>query len=167
MSRVPRRAVLRVPAVLAVALVLLVAAGCSDDGADRDDEGHITSAGDVSVFDLVEGDCVIFDESLEPEVETMPAVPCDDPHNGEVYALVDVDDLDAYPGERELSIRAERDCLAHFADYVGIDLADSTLFPTTAIPAIRGWQDDGDRTVVCFVLTAGEMVTGTLRDSGR
>ncbi len=147
--------------------VVALLAGCSDDGAGRDDDGRITSAGDISVFDLAEGDCVIFDESLEPEVETLPAVPCDEEHNGEVYALVEVDDLDTYPGERELSLRAERDCLAHFADYVGADLADSTLFPTTAIPGIRGWQDDDDRTVVCFVLTAGEMVTGSLQGSGR
>lgn len=152
---------------MAVVVALVALAACSGDSADRDGDGRITSAGDVSVFDLTAGDCVVFDESLEPEVETLPAVPCDEEHNAEVYALVEVDDLDTYPGERELSIRAERDCLAHFADYVGTDLADSTLFPTTAIPAIRGWQDDHDRTVVCFVLTAGEMVTGSLQGSGR
>ena len=150
----------------AVALVAVLAlAGCSDDGPDRGEDGRITSAGDLSVFDLVPGDCVVYDDSLESANETLPVVPCDEPHEGEVYALVEIDDLDAYPGERELSNRAELECLARFAGYVGVELADSTLCTTYMIPSIRGWQDDGDRTVVCLTVSAGGPLTRSVAGS--
>jgi hypothetical protein len=98
-------------------------------------------------------------------METLPVVPCDEPHEGEVYALVELDDLDAYPGERELSDRAEMECLARFAGYVGVELADSTLFTTYMIPSIRGWQDDDDRTVVCLTVSAGGPLTRSVAGS--
>lgn len=148
-------------------LAAVVLAGCSDDGIDRDGDGRIVESGDVSVFDLQPGDCIVLDESLESAVETLPARPCDEEHNAEVYALVEMDDIDTYPGERELSLRAERECLAQFADYVGVDVADSTLFPTTLIPGIQGWQNDQDRTAVCFTVTAGEMIAHSVRGTGR
>jgi hypothetical protein len=150
--------------IAALALVLAVVLGaCSDDGPGRDDTGQITSAGDLSVFDLQVGDCVLIDDELEAANETLPVVPCDEPHQAEVYALVDVDDLDQYPGERELSNRAEIECVAEFADYVGVDLADSVLFFTYMIPSIRSWQDDDDRTVVCMVLGVGGPLEGSVR----
>jgi hypothetical protein len=139
------------PAIVCV----LVAAGCTDDAPERDADGQLVTSGDLSVFDLVPGDCLLLDESLEPANETLPVVPCEEPHEGEVYALVEIDDIDVYPGERELSDRAELECLAEFSGYVGVDLADSVLFFTYMIPSIRGWQDDADRTVVCIVLSAG------------
>jgi hypothetical protein len=150
---------------LVVASIWLVGA-CSDGGPERGDDGRLTSAGDLSVFDLVPGDCVVFDDSLEAANETLPVVPCGEPHEGEVYALVEIDDLDAYPGERELSNRAELECLARFADYVGVELADSVLFTTYMIPSIRGWQDDGDRTVVCMTVSAGGPLTQSVAGSG-
>jgi hypothetical protein len=145
---------------------LVLTAGCSDSGPDRDATGRITSAGDLSVFELVPGDCVVIDDSLEAANETLPVVPCDDPHQAEVFALVEVEDLDAYPGERELSNRAELECIARFSDYVGVDLVDSELFYTYMIPSIRGWQEDADRTVVCMVLSAGGPLEGSVAGAG-
>ena len=151
-------------AVPAIVLALVLGA-CSDDGPDRDEAGRITSSGDLSVFDLEVGDCVLLDDELEAANETLPVVPCDEPHQAEIYALVDVDDLDQYPGERELSNRAEIECLAEFAGYVGVDLADSTLFFTYLIPSIRSWQDDDDRTVVCVGLGVGGPLEGSVEGS--
>ncbi len=157
----PRRLVVAV----AVAVALLLGA-CSDDTPDRDDEGRITSAGDLSVFDLAVGDCVVVTHETEAVNDTLPVVPCDEPHQSEVYALVELEDLDQYPGERELSNRAELECVATFGDYVGVDLADSTLFFTYLIPAVRSWQEDGDRTVVCMTLGVGGPLEGSVRGSG-
>jgi hypothetical protein len=177
MIRATRRRPERVPSPLVVRprrllrgfapllVLVLVLAACSDDGAKRGEDGRITSAGDLSVFDLVPGDCIVFDDSLEQAMETLPVVPCDEPHEGEVYALVELDDLDAYPGERELSDRAEMECLSRFAGYVGVELADSTLFTTYMIPSIRGWQDDDDRTVVCLTVSAGGPLTRSVAGS--
>jgi hypothetical protein len=148
-----------------VALVLLVGA-CSSDDPTRGDDGRIVNGGDLSVFDLVPGDCVVLADDLEAVNETLPVVPCEEPHQAEVYALVEVDDLDAYPGERELSDRAELECLDEFADYVGVDLVDSTLFFTYMIPSVRGWQEEQHRTVVCLVVAAGRPIEGSVAGSG-
>lgn len=156
------------PSVAVVVALVAVLAGCSDSGPDRDADGRITSSGDIDVFDLQVGDCLVLDDSVEPSVEKLPATPCDEPHQGEVYALHEIDDeeLDTYPGERELSNRAETACVAEFADYVGVDLADSTLFFTYLVPSIRGWQDGNDRTVVCLAVTAGETIEQSVARSG-
>lgn len=144
----------------------MVLGACSDDSPDRDGEGRIVSAGDLSVFELSIGDCVVFTSDIEAANSTLPVVPCDEPHQAEVYALVDLDDLDQYPGERELSNRAELECLATFGDYVGVELADSTLFFTYLIPAVRGWQEDGDRTVVCMALGVGGPLDRSVKGTG-
>lgn len=152
-------------AAAAIALSLVLGA-CSDDSPDRDGDGRITSAGDLSVFDLVEGDCVVLDSDVEAANSTLPVVPCDEPHQAEVYSLVVLDDLDQYPGERELSNRAELECVGTFGDYVGVELADSTLFFTYMIPAVRSWQEDGDRTVVCMALGVGGPLEGSVKGTG-
>lgn len=150
-----------------MAVLVCVAGACSGGGAERDESGRIVSGGEVDVFELQEGDCIVF-EDIESSVEALAAVPCDEPHEGEVFALVDIDDIEVYPGERELSNRAEVECVSRFADYVGVDLVDSTLFYTYLTPSIRGWQDEDepDRTVVCFVLSAGGPIEVSARDSG-
>lgn len=150
----------------AVFAIIVVLGACSDDSPDRDAEGRITSSGDLSVFDLVVGDCVLFDSDIEAANSTLPVVPCDEPHQAEVYSLVDLEDLDQYPGERELSNRAELECVATFGDYVGVELADSTLFFTYMIPAVRSWQEDGDRTVVCMALGVGGPLEGSMKGTG-
>lgn len=147
-------------------VVILLVAACSDDAPSRGEDGRLTSAGELSVFDLRSGDCLILDETLEPTNETLPVVPCEDEHQAEVYALVDVDDIDAYPGERELANRAEHECIREFPDYVGVDLVDSELFYTYMIPSIRSWQDDDDRTVVCIAMAAGRPLEGSVEGSG-
>lgn len=152
-------------AAAAIFATLLLGA-CSGDSPDRDDDGRIVSSGDLGVYDLRVGDCVLFDSSVESANETVPVVPCEEPHQAEIYALVELEDLDQYPGERELSDRAELECIATFGDYVGAELADSTLFFTYMIPAVRGWQEDGDRTVVCLALGVGGPLEGSLRGSG-
>lgn len=150
-------------------MVCLVAgSACSGGGPDRDADGRITASGDVDVFDLRVGDCLVLDDSVDASVESLPAVPCDEPHQGEVYALYEIDDedIDTYPGERELSNMAEAVCVAEFADYVGVDLADSTLFFTYLVPSIRGWQDGDDRTVVCLAVAAGRTLEQSVERSG-
>jgi hypothetical protein len=141
-------------------------AGCSSDDARRGADGRITESGQLSVFDMQPGDCLVLDDELEATNESLMAVPCDEPHQAEVYALVDAEEFDAYPGERELSTWAELECLALFAGYVGVPLADSTLFPTNMIPSVRGWQDADDRTVVCIALSAGGPLEQSVRASG-
>lgn len=149
-----------------LAALLVVAAACSSDEADRDEDGRITRTGQLSVFDLQIGDCIVFDDVPDATVDEVTVTPCDEPHQSEVYAIVEVDDLDAYPGERELSNRAELECLAPFDDYVGIELAESTLFFTYLVPTVRSWQEDQDREVLCLIVAAGRVLEGSVAGSG-
>lgn len=122
--------------------------------------------GDGNVFELAVGDC--FDRSTETgEISDVPVVDCDEPHDSEVFHTFEVEGDDEYPGGEALVAQAEEQCLPAFADYVGLDYADSTLdvFPIT--PTDGSWAE-GDREVVCalYDLEQDEL-EGSMRGSQR
>ena len=73
--------------------------------ADRDDDGAIVEAGNVSAFQIRVGDCFddagIFGEG-DATVSDVPALPCAEPHDNEVYAVFDVN-LAKFPEGDELN----------------------------------------------------------------
>jgi hypothetical protein len=118
--------------------------------ARRGDEGQITGAGDLSVQELRVGDCFDFtDDSLE--VTTVRAIPCDEPHVNEMYAVVaypageEPSDLDEPYSEWELD-----QCYDGFQAYVGVDVDSSMWLFSTLTPTPESW-DAGDRTIQCFL----------------
>jgi hypothetical protein len=150
--------------VIAAVLVVLALGACSDDKAERDD-GDITSAGPVSVFDLRPGDCLNPSDEAVGEIENIEAVPCDEPHLQEVFALPEYPDEDgggAYPGEAEIQQFADASCLEAFEQYTGIDYLNSDLYFTYLHPSVDSWNDD-DRQVVCVITAGGDEMTGTVR----
>jgi hypothetical protein len=151
--------------VLAVALLALGGA-CSDDKAERED-GDIATSGPISVFDLRPGDCLFPDDKTVGEVENIQAVPCDEPHRQEVFAVPDypAEEGDAYPGEAEIQQQADALCLEAFAEYTGEDYLDSDLFFTYLHPSVDSWNDD-DRQIVCVIVAPGDpdaTMTGSVR----
>ncbi|MGE3619571.1 MAG: septum formation family protein [Acidimicrobiia bacterium] len=151
-------------------LVLAVAgwsAGCSDDDVARDDDGRITSSGEVAVFDLQPGDCLSPGEEITAEVEKVVAVPCAEAHTHEVFAVVEWDDGDTYPGDAALSDFGDAACVARWSDYFGSDYLDSALFHTYLLPTLRSWDERDDRSVICLGASAGEPLRGSSKDSGR
>ena len=153
----------RLTGLLLVVLTLFLVA-CS--GAQRDDAGTITEGGDVDVFSLNVGDCLGATEG--DEVASVQAVPCDESHESEVFALVDYDaGADAeWPGDDAVSSFADEQCEAAFEEYVGISYNDSRYFITYLQPTEDTWAD-GDREVVCLVVGPdNEPVTGSLRGVG-
>ncbi|MGI9600675.1 MAG: septum formation family protein [Acidimicrobiales bacterium] len=147
-------------------VVLLVVTGCGDSVVDRDQstrdgEGTIVGAGLVGVQVLQVGDC--YDEPETGEmVEMVPAVPCGELHDNEVYALFDVAE-DEYPGADEVELLAVSGCVEAFTPYVGLTMAESAydVFPLT--PNENGWRFLDDRGVIC-VLTG---LDGPLRESAQ
>ena len=136
-----------VAAVVAGAVLLIAACG----GAERDDAGTIVEGGNLSVFSFHVGDC--FNGLVEqPEVGSVAAVPCNEPHDAEVYHLFDHDGDDnaTYPGSAALSAYAVGPCISAFASYVGIDYAVSEIYATAMTPLVRSWED-GDREIVCVL----------------
>lgn len=64
----------------------------------RDDSGAVIESGDANVFAIAVGDCFT-DEVASDQVESLPVVPCSEPHENEVYFNHSMTG-DAYPGDR-------------------------------------------------------------------
>lgn len=121
--------------------------------ADRDSTGAIVDAGDVSAFDIRIGDCFddagVFSEG-DTEVSKVPAIPCAEPHDNEVYAVFDVS-LSSFPEGDEMSTIAFDSCLERFQPFVGKDYESSSLDIATLYPSRESWDRQDDREVVCVV----------------
>ena len=149
-------------AVLAATVVALGA--CSDDKATREG-GDITEAGPISVFELRPGDCLYPDEEVVGEVENIQAVPCDEPHLQEVFAVTDYPDEEGggvYPGEAAIQQYADAACVEAFETYTGTDYVNSDLFLTYLHPSVDSWNDD-DRQIICVLTDEGREMTGSQR----
>jgi hypothetical protein len=137
-----------------IALLLLVAslfaASCSSEG---------------NVFALAVGDC--FGGTVDGEVSDVPVVDCDEPHESQVFGLLDV------PGD-SLPIGTEsyeQGCLDLFESAIGTPFDTSVVYLSMLYPTQASW-DQGDREVVCYgfeIDDAGDpiKVTGTILNSGR
>ncbi len=75
---------MREAAAVAAALAGLLLVACGG-GAERGGSGDILEAGRLSVFSFRTGDCF----NGFAAVESVDAIPCDQPHEAEVYLLVD------------------------------------------------------------------------------
>lgn len=121
-----------------------------------------------NVFELAVGDC--FDDGdlvlggVE-EIGEVPLVECSEPHDNEVYAVVDVEG-DVFPGDEAIRTEADDVCHGAFQGFVGLDYETSALDFGWLVPTAGSW-DAGDRVVACFVYRMDlAKVSGTLEGSG-
>lgn len=147
------------PLLLAVPALLVA---CSDDAAGRKD-GAIAKAGKISVFDVAVGDCLNPGEELGVEITDIEAVPCDDEHTHEVFALPEYEEDDVYPGEEKLRNFADAACMDAFTTYTGSEYLESNLYFSYLQPSIRSWNEGDDRRVVCVIVATGDPITGSSR----
>jgi hypothetical protein len=155
--------VTRAPLAIAVVAAIALAGACSDDKAKREG-GEITSAGPISAFELRPGDCLYPDDKAVGELENIDAVPCDEPHTQEVFAVPEYPDKGGvYPGEGEIQTFADASCLEAFAEYTGTDYLDSNLYFSYLYPSLDSWNSGDDRQVVCVIVATGDEMTGTVR----
>lgn len=130
---------------------------------------------DISAFDVKVGQCFTPPTDLKAELSTLRALPCNEEHTQEAYALVPYSTADdgsidpgaQYPGADVLTAFADSTCAQRYADYVGVPYTDSSLFFTYLLPSARGWEAERDRTVICFVTTTGEKLTSSVKNSKR
>jgi len=101
-----------------VAITLTVAACSGGGGLKRGKDGHVTAAGDLSVFDLQAGDCVVPSTETKSELEKVRVVACKDAHTQEVFAVEQYDHGDTYPGDQALAQFADGICLHRYQDYL-------------------------------------------------
>lgn len=126
-------------------------------GARRDEAGAISEAGGLDVFAMAVGDCLDWpggSDSEVTQVERVDGKPCTEPHDLEVFALIDhpAPAGDAYPGDEAVYIWGVEHCLPLFTGYVGApyeevaDLDVSVFYPTT-----QSWKKQTDREIVCMI----------------
>lgn len=138
--------------------------------ADRDSTGAIVSGGDVDAFTMRVGDCFDDTNSIATqdggEVTSLPGVPCAEPHDNEVYAVIDLD-VASFPQGDEMSELAFESCLERFEPFVGLEYESSSLDILTLYPTEDSWKLQNDREVVCalYDMNASKL-TGSARDSG-
>lgn len=175
----PARA-LAATAAVAVSLTMLTGCGALDDlmsgGEPPRDEpgGEITASAEADAFEILQGDCIDLGalagyddhgEGEEYEVESVPVVPCAEPHTGEVYAEL-VMEGDEFPGEKGMAKTFEDWCYAEFEKFVGVSYDESVYSFTGFYPTKDTWELLDDRTLQCIV-SSEEPVTGTLKDALR
>ncbi|MGM0618313.1 MAG: septum formation family protein [Actinomycetota bacterium] len=120
--------------------------------------------GEGAVSALQVGQCLHQPEA-STAIEEVELVPCDDPHDFEVFALVELPD-GPYPGDSALPEMAQPACRGRFAAYVGVEPSDSVLATGLLVPSEDGW-DGGDREVVCLLYEPDERLQGSMRATGR
>jgi Septum formation len=146
-------------------IVVGVVVGLPED-AERDDSGRITERGEVSAFDLHEGDC--FDlPTPNSEVFDVSGVPCTEPHDAEVLSTFDIDG-DEFPGQQAVIREAARGCKTRFADFIGVTYQRSVLDMQYLYPTEQSWNTQDDREVVCAVTDPkGKITVETLEGANR
>ena len=155
--------------VVLLAALLTVAVLVSGCGWFR---GSKSERASVPVFDVKPGQCFNPPSTVKAELSKLNSVPCDQPHTEEAYASLPYLDKDgseasAYPGSAALKLFADAACAQHYGDYVGKDYLDSSYFFTYLLPSARGWEQQKDRNVLCFVTTTGQQLTASVKNSKR
>ncbi|WP_225755536.1 septum formation family protein [Actinotalea sp. Marseille-Q4924] len=158
------------PAFAGAALLL---SGCSLLGpadAVRDGEsGEITEAADADAFSVRVGDCLTLlgsEAEGAAEVDSLPTVPCTEPHDSEVYLAEQITDAE-YPGEEAAGVMADELCYGAFEGFVGMAYEESALDFTTLFPTQQSWDDMEDREILCIVVDGEGGVTGSLKGVAR
>ena len=156
-----RRASMLAAAALGIALL----AGCSAGAPTRDEAtDEITEAGDADVFQIKLGDCL--DDSGASEVSEVPVVPCDQPHDLEVFHVFEMP-AGEWPGDAAVQAATEAGCLPAFETFVGMPFQDSVLDLLPYTPLEEGWTGLDDREIICMVADPGVQTTGTLAGAAR
>ena len=121
---------------------------------------------DQPASELVAGDC--FDEPGTADVLSVTTIPCDEPHDYEVFAVVrfDLAEFTPYPGQSLIGEMAAVDCLERFESYVGSAYATSALDIATLSPTNQSWVE-GDRGATCAAYRLdGQKLSRSVRHSG-
>lgn len=160
-----------IPAVALVSSVILLG-GCSTitnliggDQAVRDaDTGQVTESGKADAFTIKVGDC--FNDQSGEQISDVPAVPCTDPHDNEVYYDLTMPAGD-YPGDSAVTDAAEKGCGDAFSTFVGVPYEESTLEFSYLFPTKDSWEGADDRLISCIVYDRSGKVTGSLAGAAR
>ena len=130
--------------------------GSSNEPPRDETNGQITETADADVFSIKVGDCLDYVALGSGEINSVPVVPCGEPHDGEVYAEMSLPDGD-YPGDDAISQQADTYCYDQFATFVGIPWDDSSLDYSPLTPTADSWDGFDDRLIQCVVASQDDV----------
>jgi len=133
--------------------------------AARSDSGSITTGGSVPANQLRTGDCINYPSSTATAIQSLDAVPCSQPHDGEAYANAPLPLTGSWPGNAAVMTAAQTECRNAFQAFVGISPDTTTLSVIYLYPQQVNWEA-GDRGYVCLVGDKTK-TTGTLQGAAR
>lgn len=133
---------------------------------ERNDAGQITEEGSLSTYDVEVGDCLngILETENETIVRSLPAVPCSQPHEGEVFATIELENGE-YPGEEAIFAEADQQCSDALVAYSPSAYDDPTIGLSYLYPREPGWPRD--RELVCIAYSLDGTLTGTIAERQR
>lgn len=149
--------------VFAVLGATLLLSGCGWFGGNSADKSE-------SVFSVKPGQCFVAPKDVKAQLSKLDRVDCSKSHTQEAYALVPFTaqsggTSSAYPGNDQLATFAKGACAQRFGAYVGVDYLDSSLYFTYLLPSARSWEQDSDRTIICFVTATGGTLSASVKGS--
>ena len=136
----------------------------AEDAADEEDDTEQSGGEQSDVFDVEVGNC-IGDFQADEEVSNVDVVPCEEPHDQEIYAIFEVPDGE-FPGEDSFEAQVQEDCIPEFETFIGMAWQESALDIKWLQPTEESWGE-GDRELVCTVYEEGVPTTGTLEGAQR
>jgi WD40 repeat protein len=150
------------------------------DDVVRDPDGTIIEAGVLDPGregEIRVGDCLVehvpwFTRWIVSTLEhwwgdPIVGVPCEEPHEFEVFAVASLPDDLAAAADETLIDAAEMLCDARFAEFVGRGFAASELSYVYRSPTPSSWED-GHRGVECWLTSRdGSQLEGSMRHSAR
>lgn len=136
-----------------------------EDNTVRDEAGQVVEAGELGAFRVRVFDCI--NGSMEGLVESVEGVPCEGPHQLEVYHASNLA-LAEYPGEDAMVEAGEQRCLEAFEPFVGIAYEESVYGFSVLYPSEQSWEELDDREVLCMLGNVdGTPKTGSAKGSAR
>ena len=138
--------------LLCCLVTVFVGSGCGEpdklslrDSSVRSPSGDIAVAGRVGVLRLLPGDCFLVGAD---EIEEVAAVPCDEDHQAEVFAVFDLAATE-WPGAAAVAQVTKSGCLDRFRNATGHVFDPVHMAITGYAPSERSWKED--RRVLCVV----------------
>lgn len=119
-----------------------------EDNTTRDEAGAIVDGGEIGAFRIQVGDCL--GAIGDGEFESTQGIPCDQPHQYEVYFAFNLPDGD-FPGDNAVAETGEERCYNVFFPYVGTAYEESVYGFTTLLPTEASWDQLDDREVLCLI----------------
>ena len=127
--------------------------------------------GTGNVMDIGVGDC--FDESAMQtalggeEVSNIPLIDCAEPHDAEVFHVEDLADGE-FPGEASVQSSMEEICTGSaFAEFIGVDYMESSIYVGGLQPTAQTWDSFDDREILCYVISDEGPISESLQGANR